>query len=232
MTGVQTCALPIYFNETSWTSKDIFVYYVRDVVLPHLDGRPGVLLLDSHSSHFSFPLEELSVEHNLRSICVPAGHTSTLQPFDVALAGPLKAKLRKEWSVAHADIRGDWGIGDAIKSLSSCLSELSGDQVRDSFVKAIGSYGDDISLPPPREVRRQVQRDREAEQVHSSRREKWIPLKLWNMRMGNKKTTIFLSLPFNKLKNLPHTFAFTSCNLEHGRKPFRSSFTSLRIDEW
>ena len=62
-------------------------------------GRPLLLLLDGHSSHFTLELVQTAAEQDVVIFCLPPHTTADSQPLDTSVFGPLKSY----WSQACHD---------------------------------------------------------------------------------------------------------------------------------
>jgi DDE superfamily endonuclease len=80
-----------------WTDEAAYIEYVWRVILPYTRGRPATIVHDSLTAHNTVNVLAFLRTHQLSSIIVPAGHTSTLQPLDVGVFGPVKAKAQCRW---------------------------------------------------------------------------------------------------------------------------------------
>lgn len=81
-----------------WTDESIFRHWLNETLLPtaHRYGCEQVcLVLDSFRVHSMQFVHDFLNEHGIRSIIIPGGLTSELQPMDVGINGPLKHWLRE-----------------------------------------------------------------------------------------------------------------------------------------
>jgi DDE superfamily endonuclease len=81
-----------------WTNEAVYVEYLQRVILPYTAGRPATIVHDSLTSHHTDAVLSFLRTHNLFPIDVPAGQTSTLQPLDVGVFGPVKASAARRWN--------------------------------------------------------------------------------------------------------------------------------------
>lgn len=71
--------------------------YLREVVLPELEG-PSAILVDNLDSHVSVESSEIVSGELYASLCpLPPNCTSVVQPLDVGVMGPLKQVMRSLW---------------------------------------------------------------------------------------------------------------------------------------
>lgn len=59
-------------------------------------GRPRLLILDGHNSHFTYHFSDYAEKHNIIIVCLPSHTTHALQPCDVGVFSPLAAFWRAE----------------------------------------------------------------------------------------------------------------------------------------
>ena len=57
-------------------------------------GRPVLLMLDGHSSHYQPDLVRFAKEHEIILFCLPPHTTHESQPLDTTVFGPLKQHWR------------------------------------------------------------------------------------------------------------------------------------------
>eukprot|EP00644_Phytophthora_capsici_P006699 jgi/Phyca11/103829/e_gw1.8.886.1 len=73
-------------------------FYV-DMLLKYEIDEPSVLLLDNFECHVSEAGQRAVAEiANATVVPLPANCTAVCQPLDVGVMGPLKAKMRSNWS--------------------------------------------------------------------------------------------------------------------------------------
>lgn len=83
-----------YYSESGWVNSGIMQLYIKDVLLPYTKKRPCALLLDNYGAHWDESVLELCRRNKVRLIEVPEGKTSSLQPLDYSVNGPMK-KMRQ-----------------------------------------------------------------------------------------------------------------------------------------
>jgi hypothetical protein len=81
-----------------WTNEEVYIEHLQRVILPYTAGRPATIVHDSLTSHHTATVLSFLHQHNLSSITVPAGETSTLQPLDIGVFGPIKANAGRRWN--------------------------------------------------------------------------------------------------------------------------------------
>ncbi|KAI5822183.1 CENP-B protein, partial [Schizophyllum commune Tattone D] len=89
----------IGYSLRGWTNGEIGVAWIKEfdrLTKDKAAGRPRLLLLDGHNSHYTRGFLEHARKHNIRVICYPAHTTHVLQGLDVVIFGPLKRALREE----------------------------------------------------------------------------------------------------------------------------------------
>ena len=83
-------------SDSGWTDRDLFNGWLDEHFLVHtVPGRPLLLLVDGHSSHYDPDSIKFAKNHSVIIFCLPPHTTHEAQPLDVSLFGPLK----KHWSL-------------------------------------------------------------------------------------------------------------------------------------
>jgi hypothetical protein len=77
-------------NFASWFEK-VFVAGVAD----QLKNGNVILIFDGHLSHINLPLLKTAKEKGIHVVCLPPNTTHALQPLDVGVFGPMKARWRQ-----------------------------------------------------------------------------------------------------------------------------------------
>lgn len=119
----------VEFNRTAYMNDGLFVKYIDLYLLPALNGRPSLFAIDLCSSHKTSPVLNIFHQHKVIPTLIPAGCTSLVQPLDVSINKPLKARIRdltdeailecesieefEKWSVGQRRILTTWCVGDA-----------------------------------------------------------------------------------------------------------------------
>uniref|UniRef100_A0A1B0DJ12 Uncharacterized protein n=1 Tax=Phlebotomus papatasi TaxID=29031 RepID=A0A1B0DJ12_PHLPP len=95
-------------SESGWMTGATFYEYIGNVFLPFLNEknikRPVIVFLDGHSSHLTLHLSKLCREKGIVLVALYPNATHILQPLDVAVFKPIKAKwgkLKTEWRMMH-----------------------------------------------------------------------------------------------------------------------------------
>eukprot|EP00644_Phytophthora_capsici_P004067 jgi/Phyca11/108412/e_gw1.15.537.1 len=82
----------------AWMDAVSWQFYV-DKLLKYEINEPSVLLLDNFECHVSEAGQRAMAEiANATVVPLPANSTAVCQPLDVGVMGPLKAKMRSNWS--------------------------------------------------------------------------------------------------------------------------------------
>ena len=71
--------------------------YIKDIVSAYTKNRPSLLLLDEFNTHKTADVLGAFEVNNIRSLLIPGGFTSMLQPLDVSVNKTIKAILKEEW---------------------------------------------------------------------------------------------------------------------------------------
>jgi hypothetical protein len=85
-----------------WTDAAVYIEYLKRVILPYTAGRPATLVHDSLTAHHTDDVLSFLSDNNISLITVPPGETDTLQPLDVGVFGPLKARAKRRWNEEKA----------------------------------------------------------------------------------------------------------------------------------
>jgi transposase-like protein len=121
-----------------WTNEAVYKEYLQRVILPYTAGRPATIVHDSLNSHHTDDVLSFLSAHNLSTIDVPAGQTSTLQPLDVGVFGPVKARAARRWNEEKLKDRGRADTQLASMSLHvEAFTQLSRDKVRKAWAEAV-----------------------------------------------------------------------------------------------
>ena len=86
-------------SDKGWTDQELFRHWLKNHFVRYaVPGRPILLLLDGHSSHYEPASVEFANEENIILFCLPPHTTQDTQPIDWTVFGPLKC----HWSnVCH-----------------------------------------------------------------------------------------------------------------------------------
>lgn len=158
-------------SSSGWMNKRIFMLYCIDIVaqiqlyrltLPEdLRNENFLLIVDGHSSRMNFYALYFLYLFGIDLLVLPPHSSHIVQPFDIGIAGPLKAKFVKRISVAHLNVDLDKCSANQVLKLTaqetrdvmidafiSGLKKVCSDKstVRNSFAKA-GIYPLDQSAP-------------------------------------------------------------------------------------
>ena len=78
-------------SKKGWTDRELFQGWLQHHFLSHaVPGRPLLLLLDGHSSHYDPDTIHFAKEHSVIIFCIPPHMTHEAQPLDVSFFKPLK----------------------------------------------------------------------------------------------------------------------------------------------
>lgn len=87
----------VTFSESGWMTEATCLYYINNIIVPHLNGCPGCLIWDIYQPHHGPAVKQLMKEHNIEAVYVPASMTSTRQPLDTHIFGVLKKQYQKQY---------------------------------------------------------------------------------------------------------------------------------------
>lgn len=95
-------------TDSGWMTAESFYEYISNVFLPFVKAEnielPVIVFLDGHSSHMSLELSEFCSDNQIILIALFPNATHILQPLDVAVYGPMKAKWKsmcRQWRIDH-----------------------------------------------------------------------------------------------------------------------------------
>ncbi|KAI5821518.1 DDE-domain-containing protein, partial [Schizophyllum commune Tattone D] len=87
------------YSKKGWTTGEIGVEWIKDFdnqTKAKAAGRPHLLLVDGHNSHYTRAFLSYAREANIRVLCYPAHTTHVLQGLDVVIFSSLKKAIRGE----------------------------------------------------------------------------------------------------------------------------------------
>lgn len=84
----------IKLSEKGWINNDLFLEFFQHFIDNISLARPVVLFMDSHKSHLAPQVLELASKEQIYIVTYPPHITHLLQPLDVGIFSPLKAKWR------------------------------------------------------------------------------------------------------------------------------------------
>ncbi len=84
-----------YFSHKGWINGGVMIHYLNEIVKPYMKGKPGALILDDYSAHWTPEVNELAAKMKLELILVPKCKTAELQPLDISVNGPMKQSRQK-----------------------------------------------------------------------------------------------------------------------------------------
>lgn len=119
----------VEFNPTAYMNDDLFLKYIELYLLPALGNRPSLFAIDLCSSHKTVPVLDTLRSKKIIPTLIPGGCTSLIQPLDVSVNKPLKARIRdltdeaifdcqnaedfEKWTVGDRRVLTTWCVGDA-----------------------------------------------------------------------------------------------------------------------
>ena len=105
-------------------NDQLMIKYLGEVVAPYLNGRNGLLLLDSYGAHCTQAVLDKMASINLTCAIIPGGTTDILQPLDVSINKPLKAVYMDAWN--------EWFIDE-----SQAVYTKSGNRQKPPYAKLV-----------------------------------------------------------------------------------------------
>ena len=95
-------------SENGWMTAECFFEYITNVfhifLIKEEIPLPVIIFLDGHASRFSIELSELYSKNGIIHVGLFPNATHILQPLDVAVFGPMKAKWKlfcRQWRIDH-----------------------------------------------------------------------------------------------------------------------------------
>jgi len=117
-----------------WMNSRIMRDYLFEVVIPHLDGQPGALIMDCYRAHFHESVQEIADAFDIQLIQVPPGTTSKLQPLDIRVNGIIKnAAIVPQRRERHDDPNRQFKLSDAIRYFGNSWKRLARKDVKASW---------------------------------------------------------------------------------------------------
>ena len=87
----------VYHSPSGWATAPSMVDYLEGQFQVISESKPCALILDIYPGHNNDIVKATTEALGIQLIWVPPGHTADLQPLDVGVNGPLKAKARRFW---------------------------------------------------------------------------------------------------------------------------------------
>ena len=79
-----------YNSASGWINHELMYDYLNDIIKPYTKSKPAALIMDEYKAHWEDRVQDLARSMNLELIKVPPGTTSTQQPLDISVNGPMK----------------------------------------------------------------------------------------------------------------------------------------------
>ena len=127
-----------------WMTGKAMIEWVDDVVVPYARGRPMCLICDDYPAHKTEAVRNHLDKHSIELLLVPSWSTGDVQPLDVGVFGPVKAKMRRLWTNSQALGQHATNTYEGVvRRFEKALSTLSPTAVKHAWAKA-GIYDDEI----------------------------------------------------------------------------------------
>ena len=91
-----------YYAEKGNMTGEVLIQMIKDIILPHLNGRAGVLVMDDHRAHRTDEVKLFCASNNIEIVLVPKGATGELQPLDISFMGPFKKIRQQIWTTRRS----------------------------------------------------------------------------------------------------------------------------------
>ena len=90
--------LRIQVSDSGWTTAKTFKDWISLELVPYLQGRHGILLLDSYEAHKCLDVKEFVQKNhpNIHCVVIPGGFTDILQPLDMGINSLFKRYCKEE----------------------------------------------------------------------------------------------------------------------------------------
>jgi len=117
----------IAVTEKGWTDGNMGLWWLKDFdcqTREKSDGRPRLLILDGHNSHYTLAFLEYANENNITVICYPSHTTHVLQGLDIVAFSVLKRSwtfARDSWEQDNAPVK--LTKGPFLKVFSECFTK-------------------------------------------------------------------------------------------------------------
>ena len=96
----------IAHTPSGWSRSEVMVELLNYIQLVS-NRMPCALILDHHAPHETEVVVKKAESLRIKLIFVPKGMTWCLQPLDVGVMGPFKAKLTKIWTDTYRHLNND-----------------------------------------------------------------------------------------------------------------------------
>jgi hypothetical protein len=126
------------YSSSGWISVTILTD-ILDMINKRANGKKSVLILDKYSVHTDEVIQNKANELNIKLIYVPTGKTSTNQPLDVSINGPIKS-IGKSISnkIFMKDPFAEYTLVNSINAMIEAKSKISKETITESFKSACG----------------------------------------------------------------------------------------------
>jgi hypothetical protein len=90
----------IAVSDSGTMDQSLMLLWIDKVLVPRLKrlNKDSALIMDSFSAHCTKVVREKLVKLRCTPVLIPGGYTSSLQPLDVSVNGPLKNAYRSLWA--------------------------------------------------------------------------------------------------------------------------------------
>jgi hypothetical protein len=127
------------FSENSFITYELLEHILDNVIAKHSGGAPSCLMLDRAAAHVDARIELAAVRNNIHLLWVPPASSGILQPLDVGVNGPLKAKAKKLWRKRMAKSRPIVNrAATALRHFAIAWRQITREHVQRGFAGALG----------------------------------------------------------------------------------------------
>jgi len=116
----------VEFNPTAYMNEVLFEKYIRNYLIPVLEGRPTLFALDLMGSHKTPAILDLFRQNDITPSIIPAGCTSLVQPLDISINKPFKGLMQdltdeRIFELESVDEFEKWTVGDRRVMTTECV---------------------------------------------------------------------------------------------------------------
>lgn len=86
-------------TKAGWMEESTFFMWLTEMFIQHVEAKrtklgleeqSAILFFDGHSSHISYRIVKLGIDHNIKLVKFPSHMTDKIQPLDICVFGPVK----------------------------------------------------------------------------------------------------------------------------------------------
>jgi hypothetical protein len=135
----------VIHSESGWMTEETCIYYIKNIIVPHLKNRPGCLIWDIYRPHFSDRVKKVMKENSIDPLYVPASMTWKRQPLDSHIFGVLKKQYQSQYFAKVHEKNETISQNQTIQIYCTLFTQLTVALVKKSFDEAI--FNEKNSVP-------------------------------------------------------------------------------------